>query len=63
MGLTAIAMFTATVLIARNLRIHDTHAARHAENTQRAADGLAPKQRKRRRQTTNDLITAANSPP
>ena len=63
MGLTAIAMFTATVLIARNLRIHDTHAARHAENTQRAADGLAPKQRKRRRQTTNDLIDTANPPP
>jgi hypothetical protein len=61
MGLTGIALFTATVLIARNLRIHDAFTARQAANEQRAANGLAPKQRKRRRQT--DLITAANSPP
>jgi hypothetical protein len=56
-------MFTATVLIARNLRIHDAHAARQAANQQRAADGLPPKQRTRRRETADDLITAGNSPP
>ena len=50
MGLTAIALFTATILIARNLRIHDAFAARQAENERRAANGLPPKQRKRRRQ-------------
>jgi hypothetical protein len=61
MGLTGIALFTATVLIARNLRIHAAFTTRQAENEQRAANGLAPKKRKRRRQT--DLITAANSPP
>ena len=63
MGLTPIAMFTASVLIARNLRIHDAHAARQAANQQRAADGLPPKQRTRRRETADDLITAGNSPP
>jgi hypothetical protein len=62
-GLTGIALLTATVLIARNLRIHDAHAARQAEHQQRAANRPQPKQRKRRRQTTNDLITAANAPP
>jgi hypothetical protein len=62
-GLTAIALFTATVFIARNLRIADAFAARQAENDRRAAHGLAPKQRKRRRQTAHDLINTANAPP
>jgi hypothetical protein len=61
-GLTGIALFTATVFIARNLRIHDAYAARQAENAQRAANGLPPKHRKRRRHTTNELIAAANAP-
>jgi hypothetical protein len=63
MGLTGIALFTATVLIARNLRIHDAFTTRQAENERRAANGLPPKQRKRRRQTTTDLIGAATAPP
>jgi hypothetical protein len=63
MGLTGIALFTATVLIARNLRVADAFTARQAENQQRAADGLAPKQRKRRRQSAEDLISQANAPP
>jgi hypothetical protein len=63
MGLTAIALFTATAFIARNLRIADAFAARQAENQRRAANGLPPKQRKRRRQTTDDLIAAATAPP
>jgi hypothetical protein len=62
-GLTGIALFTATVLIARNLRIADAFAARQAENERRAANGLPPKQRRRRRHTTQDLISAANPPP
>jgi hypothetical protein len=62
-GLTPIALFTATVLIARNLRIHDAFTARQAANERRAADGLPPKQRKRRRQTAENLISAANAPP
>jgi hypothetical protein len=63
MGLTPIALFTATAFIARNLRIADAFNARQAEQQQRAANGLPPKQRKRRRQTTEDLISAANAPP
>jgi hypothetical protein len=62
-GLTGIALLTATVLIARNLRIHDAFTARQAENARRQADGLPPKQRKRRRRTTDELISAANAPP
>ena len=62
-GLTAIALFTATTFIARNLRIADSFAARQAEDQRRAANGLPPKQRKRRRQTSDDLIGAANAPP
>lgn len=63
MGLTPIALFTATTFIARNLRINDAFAARQAENERRAANGLPPKQRKRRRQTAEDLINAAKAPP
>jgi hypothetical protein len=62
-GLTGIALFTATVLIARNLRVADAFAARQTANERRAANGLPPKQRRRRRHTTHDLISAANPPP
>jgi hypothetical protein len=62
-GLTGIALFTATTLITRNLRIHDAFTARQAENQRRAALGLPPKHRKRRRETTQDLINAAHPPP
>jgi hypothetical protein len=63
MGLTPIALFTATVLIARNLRIHDAFHARQAADAQRAADSLPPKQRTRRRQSTQDLIDTAGASP
>jgi hypothetical protein len=63
MGLTATALFTATLFVARNLRVADSFAARQAENERRAASRPAPKQRKRRRQTAEDLIGAANAPP
>lgn len=62
-GLTAIALSAATVFVARNLRIADSHAARQAENERRAANGLPPKQRKRRRQSAADLIATATAPP
>ncbi len=39
MGLTEISLFTATVLIARNLRVADAFAARQAEDRRRAAGG------------------------
>jgi hypothetical protein len=62
-GLTPIALFTSTAFIARNMRIADAFAARQAENARRAAQGLPPKRHKRRRQTAQDLIGAANAPP
>lgn len=62
-GLTPITLFTATTFIARNLRIADAFNARQAEQQRRAALGLPPKPRKRRRQTTKDLISAASAPP
>jgi hypothetical protein len=62
-GLAAIALFAATVFVARNLRVADAFAAREAENRRRAACGLPPKRRKRRRRTTDDLIGAAHAPP
>jgi hypothetical protein len=62
MGLTPIALFIATAMIARNIRIADAFAARQADNARRAAQGLPPKQRKRRH-TTTQLISAATAPP
>jgi hypothetical protein len=62
-GLTPIALFTATAYIARNIRIHNAFTTRQAENQRRANNGLPPKTRKRRRQTAQDLIRAANAPP
>lgn len=63
MGLTTIALSAACVFISRNLRIADAFAARQAEDDKRAARGLAPKRRRRHRQTAADLIAAANAPP
>ena len=63
MGLTPIALFTATVFIARNQRINDAFTARQTEQQRRAANGLPPKRRKRRRQNAEDLISDANAPP
>lgn len=62
-GLAPIALFAATVFVARNLRIADSFAARQIEEERRAANGLPPKRRRRRRQTAEDLIGAANAPP
>ena len=62
-GLTPNALFIATALIARNIRVADAFAARQAEKERRAANGLPPKQRKRRRQTLHDLIARAPAPP
>ena len=58
MGLTAITLFTATLLIVRNQRILDAWDARQARDAQRAAAGLPPKTRRRRRTTLASLTTA-----
>ncbi len=63
MGLTPNALLTATVIIARNLRIADAFNARQAENERRAARGLAPRRRRKRRRTTHEPTDRANAPP
>ncbi|MFZ0383317.1 MAG: hypothetical protein WAL38_36200 [Solirubrobacteraceae bacterium] len=64
MGLTPNALFATTAYVIRNLRITDAHAARHADNARRHANGLPPKtRRRRRRDTIDDLITTAHRPP
>jgi hypothetical protein len=59
MGLTPLMLFTTMLLITRNQRILTTFNTRQAENTRRAAAGLPPKTRKRRRKT----LTALTAPP
>jgi hypothetical protein len=59
-GLTPLMLFTATLLIVRNQRILHTWTARQEDNARRAAAGLPPKTRKRRRKT---LASLAAKPP
>jgi hypothetical protein len=54
-GLTPLALWTACLLPARNQRILDAYNTRQADNARRAAAGLPPKTRKRRRQTLTSL--------
>jgi hypothetical protein len=55
MGLTPIALFTAAPFIIRNDRILFAFDARQDQNAQRAAAGLPPKTRRRRRKTLTSL--------
>jgi hypothetical protein len=61
-GLTPIALFTATTLIARNIRVANAFTTRQTDNERRAARGLPPKLRKRRRHTIHDLVVSAHAP-
>jgi hypothetical protein len=61
MGLTPLMLFTATLLIVRNQRILAAWDARQEDNTRRAARGLPPRTRRRRRKTLTALT--ATSPP
>jgi len=62
MGLTPLMLFTVTLLIVRNQRILAAWDARQAENARRAAAGLPPRTRKRRRKTLTVLATATRPP-
>jgi hypothetical protein len=57
MGLTPLTLFAATLLIVRNQRILAAWNARQEDNARRAARGLPPKTRKRRRRTLQNLVT------
>jgi hypothetical protein len=58
MGLAPLMLFTATLLAARNQRILTAWHARQEDNARRAAKGLPPKTRKRRRKTLAALTPA-----
>ena len=59
-GLTPLTLWTACLLVIRNQRILAAFDARQADNARRAAAGLPPKTRKRRRKT---LAMLATGPP
>jgi hypothetical protein len=56
MGLAPLMLFATTLLIVRNQRILAAWNARQEDNARRAAAGLPPKTRKRRRTTLQDLV-------
>jgi len=56
MGLAPLMLFATTLLIVRHQRILAAWNARQEDNARRAAAGLPPKTRKRRRTTLQDLI-------
>ncbi len=61
MGLTPVMLWLACLLPVRNQRILTAWNARQNDNARRAAAGLPPKTRKRRRRQT--LATLAGIPP
>ena len=62
MGLTPLMLFAVTLLAARNQRILAAWDARQAENARRAAAGLPPRTRKRRRRTLASLAATTRPP-
>jgi hypothetical protein len=62
MGLTPITLWLACLLAVRNQRILTAWDARQHDNARRAAAGLPPKTRRRRRKTLTDLATAGTPP-
>ena len=65
MGLTSMSLLLTCALVVRNLAVADAFSERQAENERRAAAGLPPRTRRRRRKTLGDLVGAApaNAPP
>ncbi len=62
MGTAPLMLFAVTLLIVRNQRILAAWDARQAGNARRAAAGLPPRTRKRRRKTLTVLATATRPP-
>jgi hypothetical protein len=62
MGLAPLMIFTATMLAVRNQRILHAWDTRQEENTRRAAKGLPPRTRPRRRRTLTALANSAGPP-
>jgi len=62
-GLAAITVFIACVFVVRNERIVYAFEERQRDDARRLEMGLAPRTRRRRRRTINDLVGAASAPP
>jgi hypothetical protein len=58
-GLAPLMLFTTALLVVRNQRILHAWDARQEQNARRAAKGLPPKTRRRRRKTLTALTAAA----
>lgn len=63
MGLTPNAIMLTCVFIVANIRTTDAFAARQAENERRAACGIEPKHRRKRRTSLHEITAKANAPP
>jgi hypothetical protein len=64
MGLTSMTLMLTCLFVVRNQRVLASFEARMAEDQRRLAQGLAPRTRRRRRQTITDLVAAsATAPP
>jgi hypothetical protein len=64
MGLTSMTLMLTCLFVVRNQRVLASFAAKEAVDQRRAAQGLAPKTRRRRRTTISDLVgTLANAAP
>jgi hypothetical protein len=64
MGLTSMTLMLTCLFVVRNQRVLASFEVRRAEDERRQAVGLAPRTRRRRRQTITDLAAAsANAPP
>jgi hypothetical protein len=63
MGLTSMTLMLTCLFVVRNQRILASFEARVAEDQRRLALGLAPRTRRRRRQSITDLLEASAAPP
>jgi len=60
MGLAAITVLLACAVVVRNMRVTDSFEKRERFDTERRANGLSPKPRRRRRRTIDDLLVTSS---